>query len=184
MEGVALPPPLVIICGPPASGKSTIADHLARSLGLPVLAKDLMKEAMMNHLGGSEEVGAAAFAVQFAIARELLRSGTGLVLEGAFLRRQAEIAELARLGTTVVVDVSCKLEVLERRYVERHPQRHPGHRGPEALPDLKQRVAAGEYGVPDLGRPTLAVDTTDRMDPPEHEVLEWVRSKLKVGGEP
>src|SRR5437879_5960568 len=70
-------PPLVIVCGPPASGKSTIADNLARSLGLPVLSKDLVKERMMDHLGGSEEIGAAAFAVQFAIARELLRSGNG-----------------------------------------------------------------------------------------------------------
>jgi predicted kinase len=183
MESVAPLPPLVIVCGPPASGKSAIADSLSRALGLPVLAKDLVKEAIMDHVGGSEEVGAAAFSVQFAIARELLRSGTGLVLEDAFFRRQSEIAQLARLGTAVVVNVSCRLEVLERRYIERHPQRHPGHRGPEALPDLHDRVAAGEYGVPDLGRPTLAVDTTDRMDPPEHEVPEWVRSKLKVGGE-
>jgi len=176
-------PPLVIVCGPPASGKSTIADNLARSLGLPVLGKDLVKERMMDHLGGSEEIGAAAFAVQFAIARELLRSGNGLVLEGAFLRRQSEIAELAGHGNTLVVDISCRLDVLETRYVERHPSRHPGHRGPEALPDLQRRVSAGEYGVPDLGRPTLAVDTTDGMDPPEHEVLEWVRAKLKIAGE-
>jgi hypothetical protein len=41
-----------------------------------------MKEAMMDHLGGAPAVGAAAFAVQFAIARELLASGVGLILEG------------------------------------------------------------------------------------------------------
>jgi len=175
-------PPLVIVCGPPASGKSTLADHLAAALRVPVLAKDLVKEALMDHLGGSEDVGAAAFAVQFAVAREMLRFGTGVVLEGAFFRRQSEIAELADHGNTLVVEVSCRPDVLEMRYVERHPSRHPGHRGPEALPDLHRRVTAGEYGVPDLGRPTLAVDTTDGMDPPEHEVLEWVRAKLKVGG--
>src|SRR5207302_725259 len=52
-------PPLVIVYGPPASGKSTIADNLARSLGVPVLGKDLVKERMMDHLGGSEDGGAA-----------------------------------------------------------------------------------------------------------------------------
>ena len=41
----------------------------------------------MDHLGGAPPVGAATFAVQFAVARELLKAGVGVVLEGAFLSR-------------------------------------------------------------------------------------------------
>lgn len=171
-------PPLVIVCGPPASGKTTLAETIGRQLGIPVIAKDLVKERLADHVGADPNLGAAAFAVQFAIARELLRSGVGLVLEGAFFRDQSEIADVAALGDTVVVKVECELEELERRYTERHSGRHPAHRGPEALPDLRKRVLNGEYGVPGLGRPTLRVDSTDGLKPLEAEIFDWIRNEL------
>jgi SAM-dependent methyltransferase/predicted kinase len=171
-------PALVIICGPPASGKSILARALGKQLSLPVISKDLVKEALMDHLGGAPAVGAATFSVQFAVARQLLEAGVGLILEGAFFREQTEIAELAPLGNTVVVNVSCALDVLERRYVQRHPTRHPGHRGPEALSDLRRRVVNGEYGIPDVSGPTLLVDTTSDFSPSVSEVVRWVRQHL------
>ena len=171
-------PALLIVCGPPAAGKSTIARGIGDALGLPIVAKDAIKEALMDHVGGGPGVGAAAFAVQFAIARELLRAGAGLVLEGAFFRNQAEIADVAAAATPVVIEVLCAIDVLERRYTERHEGRHPGHRGLEALPDLHKRVEAGAYGVPDLRAPTLEVDTTHEMRPPLEEVVEWIRARL------
>ena len=88
-------PPLVIVCGPPASGKTTLAGRLSRELGLPILSKDSLKEAMMDHLGGAPAVGEAAFAVQFGLARELLASGVGIILEGAFFADQSDLAEVA-----------------------------------------------------------------------------------------
>ena len=74
------------------------------TMRLPVMAKDAIKEALMDHLGGAEPVGAAAFAVQLAVARTLLESGAGLILEGAFFRDQHELSELVKLGRTAVVD--------------------------------------------------------------------------------
>ena len=38
-------PPFVIVCGPPASGKTVLAAALSAELGLPVVSKDLLKEA-------------------------------------------------------------------------------------------------------------------------------------------
>lgn len=152
---------------------------IGRHLRLPVISKDLVKERLMDHAGSASNLGAAAFAVQFAVARELLKSGAGLVLEGAFFRAQAEIADIAGLGDTIVVHVECRLEELERRYVERHPNRHPGHRGLEAIPDLRERVQSGEYGVPELSRPTLRVNSTHGLKPSETEILDWIRGQLK-----
>lgn len=68
----------------PAVGKTTLAKAVSTQLGLPIISKDALKEALMDHLGGSPAVGAAAFAVQFAIAHELLRARVGIILEGAF----------------------------------------------------------------------------------------------------
>ena len=41
----------VLVAGWPASGKSTLATGLAAELGLPLLAKDEIKEALMDGLG-------------------------------------------------------------------------------------------------------------------------------------
>jgi predicted kinase len=173
-------PAFIIVCGPPASGKSRLAAHLAQELRLPVISKDLIKERLMDHFGGAPPVGAAAFDVQFAVARELLQAGTPFILEGAFFRDQSPLAELASQGQAAVIEVGCDLDTLERRYTEREAkgERHTGHRGVEALPDLRRRIRDGEYGVPDLNLPLLRVDSTSGLTPPESEVVAWVRSRL------
>jgi predicted kinase len=79
-------PNLIVVCGPPGAGKSKLATTLSRETRLPVIAKDVIKEALMDHFGGDEPVGIAAFAVQFTIARVILEAGSGLILEGAFFR--------------------------------------------------------------------------------------------------
>ena len=52
-------PRLVIVAGPPAAGKARLAAAVADALDLPVVSKDGIKEALMDHLGGSESVGRA-----------------------------------------------------------------------------------------------------------------------------
>lgn len=81
--------------GPPASGKTTVAVPLAGALALPLVAKDTIKEALMDALGAdnlvrSRELGRATFAVLYALARSHLSTGVGLVLEANFAsgRRQ------------------------------------------------------------------------------------------------
>lgn len=148
------------------------------TMRLPVMAKDAIKEALMDHLGGAEPVGAAAFAVQLAVARTLLESGAGLILEGAFFRDQHELSELVKLGRTAVVYVSAPLDCLVDRYVARQGVRHPGHRGLEALPDLRARVLAGAYEPSNLGLPLLRVDNTDGFEPSEANVVAWIVNAL------
>ena len=132
----------------------------------------------MDHLGGAPAVGAAAFAVQFAIARELLASGVGIILEGPFFADQAELVEVTARGETVVLQLHCPLAELERRYIDRLGARHPSHRGFEALPDLRRRVRDGAYDPPAMRRPLLRVDTSNGLSPSEDEIENWVRGHL------
>ncbi len=174
----------VIVCGPPASGKSTLAALLSRELRLPVISKDAIKERLMDRFGGGSTAGEAAFDVQFGVARELLHAGSPFILEGAFFRNQEPLAELASMGRALVIEVTCDLATVERRYVERvgAAGRHPGHRGVEALPDLRRRVENREYGVPIQDAPLLHVDTTDGLRPAESEIVDWVRDNFEPRG--
>ena len=55
----------VVVSGPPASGKSTLAPQLAVDLRLPLVAKDMIKDALMSMLpvpdaDASRQLGRAA----------------------------------------------------------------------------------------------------------------------------
>jgi hypothetical protein len=60
-------PTVIVVSGPPAVGKSTIARGLATRLTLPLLSRDAIKEALVDTLGygdrlQSKRFGAAAAA--------------------------------------------------------------------------------------------------------------------------
>ena len=64
---------VVVVSGAPASGKSTLAPALAAELDLPLLAKDAVKDALVDVLGApdlprSRELGRAAVQVLLAVA--------------------------------------------------------------------------------------------------------------------
>ena len=109
----------VVVSGPPASGKSSLAPALAAALDLPLLAKDVVKDALVDVLGApdlprSRELGRAAVHVLLAVART---AGRG-VLEGVwFDYARAPLAALP--GPLVEVFCRCPPAVLRARYAAR-----------------------------------------------------------------
>ncbi len=64
---------LIIVCGLPGSGKTTLARELSRALGIVCLHKDTIKEALYDALQcatleDSKRVGAAAMQTLLALA--------------------------------------------------------------------------------------------------------------------
>lgn len=67
---------LVVICGLPGSGKSTIAGRLTAALGIPTFSIDPIKSAIIKAgVARSFETGLAAYLVAEALAGEHLRLG-------------------------------------------------------------------------------------------------------------
>ncbi len=151
----------VLVGGWPGAGKTTLATALGPRLGLPVLAKDEVKEALADELGRpatvseSRRLGRAAVRAVLRIARRC----PGAVVDSTwFDYTRPLVAELpgpvAELRCVVPVDVA------RSRYYARAAERHAGHL------DL-QRDDAELWGEPvrPLGvGPLVEVDTTGPLD--------------------
>jgi len=137
-------PRIILITGLPATGKTTLARTLAARYRLALVAKDLIKEPLLDVLGAtdaaqSRRLSDASFAILFAIARELHAAGADMLLEGNF--RPGEHEQVLRASLPVwtrghaeasFAQVLCKVDEAERvsRLSRRRddPARHPGHR--------------------------------------------------------
>ena len=153
----------VLVGGWPGSGKTTLANALGPRLGLPVLAKDEVKEALADGLGrpgdvaGSRRLGRAAV---FAVLR-VARRCPGAVLDSTwFDYTRPLVAELP--GPVVELRCVVPVEVARSRYYARAFGRHAGHL------DLA-RDEAELWGEPvrTLGvGPVVEVDTSVPLDIP------------------
>lgn len=125
----SLRPVFVVVNGPPGSGKTSLAEQLAPMLGLPLISKDVIKEALMGvwkvqDVQTSRRLGRAAMAVMFSIAEN---ASTGAVLDANF-RRSLAHDELTRLaGDVIEVFCRCPREICLTRYRARAAVRAAGH---------------------------------------------------------
>jgi predicted kinase len=151
----------VLVAGWPGSGKSTLAAALAGELGLPLLAKDEIKEALMDGLGrpetvaGSRRLGKAAVLVMLRAARTC----PGAVLDSTWFDYALPLAR-ALPGPLIEVHCTVPVELAKARYRARAGQRHAGHLD-EARSD--QELWGDPPRPLGLG-PVMAVDTSGPLD--------------------
>ena len=150
--------------GPPGSGKSAIADALRDRLGLPLIAKDSLKEVLGEALAvrgrlESQPLGAATFEVLAHVVHELLDNGVSVIAEGNFTAESALFGALppARI---MQVHVSGEPRLLRTRMLDRAGHRHPVHWDREAAAEVALRAAAGEWPALPLDCELFEIDTT------------------------
>jgi len=160
-------PLLVAVTGMPSSGKTTVAEGLARRLRLPLIAKDEIKESLYDVLGAddvaaSARLGDAAYALIFALARSILGADASVIVEANFFRDQRE--DFASLPAHRFVQLHCHapLAVLTERYASR--SRHSGHHDAEKIKELGPRLASGTHDPLDLPGELIELDTTQPID--------------------
>jgi predicted kinase len=154
-------PLFVLIGGIPGSGKSTLAVALAAELRLPLLAKDEIKEALMDALGDpptvaeSQRLGRAAVLAMLRVARRC----PGAVLDSTWFGYSEP---LVRQLPGRVVEVRCHVSVAlaRARYGVRIANRHSGH-----LDERRSENELWEEPSEPLGvGPLITVDTSGPVD--------------------
>jgi predicted kinase len=153
----------VLVSGPPGAGKSTLARPIAEHLRLPLIAKDAIKEALMDVLGlpdsveESRTLGRAAVMAMLTVAAS---SSEGAVLDSTFLPYAFPHLK-ARPGPLIEVHCRCPGSLAAQRYRDRSRTRHGGHldadRDPEELWNDQNTSPTGLA-------PHLVVDTTGEVD--------------------
>jgi len=151
----------VLVAGWPGSGKSTLATALAAELGLPLLAKDEIKEALMDGLGypatvaQSRRLGRAATLAMLRVAQRC----PGAVLDSTWFEYADPLVRQLP-GRCAEVICTVPVELARARYRARAGQRHAGHLD-------EARTEAELWGAPPRSPragPVLEVDTSGPVD--------------------
>ncbi len=154
----------VLIAGWPGSGKSTLAAALATELGLPLLAKDEIKDALMEGLGRPETVAASQRLGKAAVLVMLRAARTcpGAVLDSTWFDYALPLARTLP-GRLIEVHCTVPLDLARARYRARTGHRHAGH-----LDDARsdQELWGEPSRPPGLG-PVIVVDTSGPVDAAE-----------------
>ncbi len=167
-------PLLLVVTGPPASGKTRVARELAERLSLPFIVKDTLKERLYEVLGSGDDledaIERAALAILFSVVESQLAAGVSVVAESNFDARFdiAPFHELCGEHNVRLVQVHCSKPPgdVGREFAERAAsgRRHPGHGDrPEDAAEVVADLEAGRWDALDLPGELLELDV-DRID--------------------
>jgi aminoglycoside phosphotransferase family enzyme/predicted kinase len=180
---------VVLVSGPPASGKSTLAAELARASGLPLLASDATRKALFGHAPAMrlpdaayrDEVTRAVYRLLGLRAAWACAAHGGAIVDATGRTRALRRTLTGHLGDAgPLLALACEAPAALRRERALARLADP-NRASDAGPDVARRLAErfeplvrGEDGVADV----VAVDCAQ---PPQAQ-LDALAARLDGGG--
>ncbi|NJN83481.1 MAG: ATP-binding protein [Caldilineaceae bacterium] len=183
-------PTLLIVTGPPAAGKTTLARRLAIDLSLPLFSKDAIKESLFDTLGTGDrawsmKLGVASIELLFHTLAWQLGAGNSVIAETAFIPEydNARFLDLQRMHpcSLMQIYVTASPAILAKRFKDRanSGDRHSGHVDTR-LDENEYLVSlrAGKYAKLDLNTSIIQMDTTEAGMVDYSRLLEVARGCL------
>jgi predicted kinase len=161
-------PHLVVVSGPPGSGKTTLAHRLAGEVGCPALCRDEIKEGMVHATPGfvaapSDALTMRTYDLFFAAIRLFLDAGVTSVAEAAFQDALWRRGLEPMLGLAALRVVRCQVD--DRTARERAARRLTEVSSRAAHADAAHLAHQARFVPISMDVPTLDVDTSEGYRP-------------------
>jgi predicted kinase len=156
---------LVVVCGYPGVGKTTVAETVSDRLGGEMLRTDVVRKELVDDPQYTDEETETVYEEVLQRSRRLIEDGTSVVLDGTFFKRdfRERADEIAtQIGAELeFVRVQCDEETVEERIRQRN-----------GISDADVEVYRMHRDIFDpLDRDHVTVDNSEDLEDTRRQVL-------------
>lgn len=182
-------PTLIVVSGPPGTGKTTLAHQLAQGLGCPAIVRDEIKQGMVLAAAGSDPAGndglnLPTLSAFFDTLTVLLKARVTVVAEAAFQDRvwRPNLEPLSDVADIRIIRCTVPAAIAHERVARRAAGN--AHRAAHGDRALLEAIAAGRHSNDSfvsisLDVPTMTVDTSDGYDPGLPDLIAFAKGEAQ-----
>ena len=170
---------VIIVCGLPGSGKTTLANELSRQLNIVCIHKDSIKEILyevqnLATLDDSKIIGSHVIKIVLGLAEEHIRRNVDIIIESPFnfVENYPIFESWIKNYKADVFSVICSINSKERakRFInrERHISHHDAERNYDHFPEK-------EFDYADMPGKQIRAETNKSVE----ELATYIITNLK-----